>query len=75
MWPVGQKAYWIRLPNVRQLEDECATGMLLHSYIVAISSNPFESLIPLNDIGGPVANTRGRRRTSNTRGPPLNILC
>ena len=76
LWPVGQKAYWIRLPNVRQLEDECATRMLLHSYIVAISSNPFESLIPLNDIGGPVANTRGRRRTSNPRvGPPLNMLC
>ena len=37
LWPVGQKAYWIRLPSVRQLENECATRMLLHSYIVAIS--------------------------------------
>jgi hypothetical protein len=75
LWPLGQKAYWIRLPNVLQLEDECATRMLLHSYIVAISPNPFESLLPLYDISSSVADTRSRRRTGNTRGPPLNVLC
>jgi hypothetical protein len=75
LWPVSQKAYWIRLPSVRQLENECATRMLLHSYLVAISPNPFESLLPLHDVGKSVANTRGRKQKGNTRGSRLNMLC
>lgn len=51
LWPRGQTAYWTRVPNVEQKEFECGARMLLHSFIVAFSHNPFQALIPLNFVG------------------------
>ncbi len=51
LWPRGQKAYWTKVPNVKQVETECGARMLVHSFLVAFSDNPFQTLIPLNYIG------------------------
>jgi hypothetical protein len=51
LWPCGQTAYWTRVPNVKQVEKECGARMLVHSFLVAFSDNPFQTLIPLNYIG------------------------
>ncbi len=51
LWQRGQTAYWTRVPDVKQQEVECCARMLLHSFLVASSENPFETLIPLNNIG------------------------
>jgi hypothetical protein len=51
LWPRGQKAYWTRVPNVKQVEKECGARMPAHCFLVAFSDNPFQTLIPLNYIG------------------------
>ena len=49
--------------------------MVLRSYLLAISPNPFECLVPLHDIGKSATKTKKGRWTANTTGLPLNILC
>jgi hypothetical protein len=39
------------VPNAKQKEIECGARMLLNSFLVSFSENPFESLIPLNYVG------------------------
>jgi hypothetical protein len=51
LWPRGQTAYWTRVPNIKKVEKECGARMLAHSFLVAFSDNPFQTLIPLNYIG------------------------
>lgn len=35
LWPIGVKAYWIRVPNVQQVEEESGARCFLHGYIMA----------------------------------------
>jgi hypothetical protein len=35
LWPIGVKSYWIRVPNVQQVEEESGARCFLHGYMMA----------------------------------------
>ena len=36
LWPLGVKAYWIRVPNIQEVEEESGARCFLHGYMMGI---------------------------------------
>jgi len=50
LWPLGSNAHWLCVPNIQQLELECGSRSVLHSYLMCRSSFPHLSLLCLHQL-------------------------
>ena len=64
LWPLKVKAYWIRVPNIQEVEEESGARCFLHGYIIANFPGHAAihlSLLKLHELGDDSDN--------------LNLLC
>ena len=50
LWPIGVDAYWTRVPNIQQVEQECGARAFLHSFMLSNCATPHLSLLRLHKL-------------------------
>ncbi len=50
LWPIGVDAYWTRVPNIQQVEEECGARTFLHSFMLSNCETTHLSLLCLHKL-------------------------